>query len=369
MSAESYKGRVGLQQRVLPSYRVPFIDHLATRCKGGLSLFSGEPRPGEAILAGVQPEAAVTQPARNRHLLSGSAYVCVQEGLLPWLESWNPDVLILEANPRYLANRAALQWMHARQRPVIGWALGAPPHKHWLSAPRRVLRRRFLLQFDALIAYSSTGAGEYRAVGFPAERIYTAYNAVAPAPGPYERTLIRPDRPLQVIFVGRLQERKRVDLLLRACADQSVPLAVTIVGDGPAKDGLEALASEVLPQARFVGAQQGQALRRLYQQADVFVLPGTGGLAIQEAMSFGLPVIVAEGDGTQQDLVTPENGWLVLPGDISSLKQAIGEALSDRRRLEAMGRRSHELVASRFNIERMADTFIAAITAVLGESS
>ena len=39
--------------------------------------------------------------------------------------------------------------------------------------------------------------------------------------------------------------------------------------------------------------------------ADLFVLPGTGGLAVQEAMSYALPVIVAKGDGTQEDLVRP----------------------------------------------------------------
>ncbi|MFN8426382.1 MAG: glycosyltransferase [Anaerolineales bacterium] len=62
-------------------------------------------------------------------------------------------------------------------------------------------------------------------------------------------------------------------------------------------------------------------------------LPGTGGLAVQEAMSYGLPVIVAQGDGTQDDLVRKENGWQVPPDDFDALVATMKDALSDAARL------------------------------------
>ncbi len=40
-----FQGRLAVQQRVLPSYRVPFFDLLASACEGGMSLFTGLPRP------------------------------------------------------------------------------------------------------------------------------------------------------------------------------------------------------------------------------------------------------------------------------------------------------------------------------------
>jgi hypothetical protein len=49
---ENFSGRLGVQQRVLPSYRVPFFDMLAESCAGGMSLFAGEARPEESIQAG-----------------------------------------------------------------------------------------------------------------------------------------------------------------------------------------------------------------------------------------------------------------------------------------------------------------------------
>jgi len=367
MDLPGYPGRVGLQQRVLPAYRVPFFDHLAGRCELGLSLFSGEPRPGEAILEGARLRVARHVPARNVHILSGNAYLCAQRGWKEWLEGWNPDVLVLEANPRYLTNPLALSWMHARHRPVIGWALGATPLKGILPAPRRHLRKKYLQQFDAVIAYSSKGAEEYVASGVQEDRVHVAYNAVAPPPGPAVERPPLEGRPAQILFVGRLQDRKRVDLLLKACAQQTRPLRLTIVGDGPARKTLESLSRDIFPDARFLGAQRGEALRKSFEQADLFVLPGTGGLAVQEAMAHGLPVMVAEGDGTQRDLVQPENGWLLPPGDEEVLTALLMEALSDPGRLRQMGMNSRHLAATQFNIQAMADSFVRVLSSVVGD--
>ena len=139
-----------------------------------------------------------------------------------------------------------------------------------------------------------------------------------------------------------------------------------MVGDGPERGNLEALAAERLPDARFFGAIQGPELDRLFRTADLFVLPGTGGLAVQEAMGAGLPVIAAEGDGTQQDLVSVENGWLLPPGDTAALKEALTDALSDRGRLLLMGQRSRERVRQSVNIESMAEVLHRAMCAVTG---
>ncbi len=127
MSSEvKFSGRLGLQQRVLPSYRVPFFDMLASACEGGMSLFAGQARAVESIASG-ELQVAEYAPARNVHLLNGPFYFCYQRGLLDWLSEWSPDALIVEANPRYLSTPAAIKWMQERGRPVIGWGLGAPP--------------------------------------------------------------------------------------------------------------------------------------------------------------------------------------------------------------------------------------------------
>jgi len=139
---------------------------------------------------------------------------------------------------------------------------------------------------------------------------------------------------------------------------------VWIVGDGPARPELEILAASTYPDARFYGARQGKELDDLFDAADLFVLPGTGGLAVQQAMAHGLPVIVAESDGTQEDLVRPENGWLVAPGDVGVLHKALVDALSDMSALRRRGAVSYKIVAEEANLDRMVNAFIQALNTV-----
>ena len=357
-----FRGRLGLQQRVLPSYRVPFFDMLAAACDDGLSVFAGRPRADEGIIEG-QLRLARHAPAENIHLLGGPLYLCHQRGLIAWLASWDPKALIVEANPRYLATASAVRWMHERARPVIGWGLGSPPASGPLRSLVQSRRRQFLRQFDALIAYSRRGAREYADLGFPHEKIFVATNAVAapPRPGAPLRARAMTEKPT-ILFVGRLQKRKHVDSLLRACAALGdLRPRLVIVGDGPERDELVALANQVYPAAEFVGAKHGAALKPYFREADLFVLPGTGGLAVQEAMANGLPVIVAKGDGTQDDLVREENGWQIPPGNLDALVGALRTAFSDVPRLRRMGEASYRIVSEEINLETMVEAFLTAL--------
>jgi glycosyltransferase involved in cell wall biosynthesis len=323
-----------------------------------MSLFTGLPRPAEGITTTNHLQIANYHQGRNIHLFSGPFYLCYQRGLIDWLEQWNPDALIVEANPRYLSTPSAIRWMHERNRPVIGWGLGSPPIRGYLKERRA----SFLRQFDAMLAYSRRGAEEYAGLGFPREKIFVAYNSVSTPP---EGTVpARPwtvDRGPYILFVGRLQARKRIDSLLRACALLDSTPRLVIVGDGPERQSLETLAREIYPEAKFVGARHGAELKPYFTEADLFVLPGTGGLAVQEAMSYGLPVIVAQGDGTQDDLVRPGNGWQIPPGDFEALLNTMKEALSDAARLRRMGEESRRIVKEEINIQTMVNVFVKAL--------
>jgi glycosyltransferase involved in cell wall biosynthesis len=191
--------------------------------------------------------------------------------------------------------------------------------------------------------------------------VSVATNSVLPRPAR------RPERtPLvgqaTILFVGRLQARKRVDHLIRACAQMPEPKPrLIIVGDGPERPLLESLAQRVYPDAQFAGAKHGAQLEPYFMQADLFVLPGTGGLAVQEAMAHGLPVIVARGDGTQDDLVRPANGWQITPDDYDELARTLRMALGDADRLRTMGEESFRIVSEEINLEQMLHGFLVAL--------
>jgi glycosyltransferase involved in cell wall biosynthesis len=354
-----YPGRLALQQRVLPSYRVPFFDLLAGQCSGGMSLFAGQARPEEMIVSG-RTRVANFHEAKNIHLFSGMFYLCYQQGMIRWLEEYEPDALIVEANPRYPSTSSAVHWMHERGRKVIGWGLGSPR----TTGVRKNRRLAFISQFDGMISYSQRGADEYAALGFPREKIFVAHNSVADvpekAPDDKPSTMDHPG----ILFVGRLQARKRIDLLLRACAEMESKPRLMIVGDGPERSDLQELAKEIYPTAEFIGAKHGDQLKPYFEAADLFVLPGTGGLAVQEAMSYGLPVIVAKGDGTQDDLVRPGNGWQIPPEDYAALVSTMKTALTDAARLREMGQESFRIVSEEINIQKMAEAFVGALKSI-----
>lgn len=91
-------------------------------------------------------------------------------------------------------------------------------------------------------------------------------------------------QPLQ-LYVGRVAVEKNIEAFL----ETSMPGTKLIVGDGPARDKLEAK----YPQARFLGARFGEELAAIYAAADVFVFPSktdTFGLVMIEALAAGTPV-------------------------------------------------------------------------------
>jgi len=357
--------RLGLQQRVLPEYRVPFVEALAEVSLQGLSVFAGQPRLKESIKTDTNLARAEYVTANNLHLLQGGFYTCVQTNLSTWLAQWQPGILIVEANPRYLSTPHAIRWMHSRRRPVIGWGLGAAKASGLESA----LRKRFLLSLDAIVAYSLSGAEQYIAEGIDPRRVFVAANAVASKPD--SPPLVRPvhftDGRPTLLYVGRLQVRKRLDVLIQACAVLPEPLQprLILIGEGPEHASLEQLAARVYPKTEFIGARHGNELNPYYAAADLFVLPGTGGLAVQQAMAHTLPVLVGVADGTQADLVREANGWVLANPGVEELAGALQNALSDLPRLRRMGEASYRIVENEVNIEKMVESFTKAVNSVL----
>jgi glycosyltransferase involved in cell wall biosynthesis len=352
--------KLGLQQRIFPTYRRAFYELLADACVGGFSLFAGEAEAWEAVNAADALDYGELFPARNIHISKGKYYFLYQSNLMSWLKKADPDCLVMEANPRYLSSYLAIQWMHRKNRPVIGWGLGAPKAGNFMA---QQIWQNFAKQFDVLIAYSNIGKADYTRLGVPDECVFVAPNAVLPAPE-HEYKPRKKHNWLNILYVGRLQERKNIDHLIKACAaisSKGERIALIIVGDGPERENLQQLASRIFPQTKFPGEIHGEAVRPYFEQADLFVLPGTGGLAVQEALSYGLPVIVAEADGTQSNMVRPENGWVIPPDSPKELVKALAQAILMRENLEVMGRVSHEIASKEVNINQMVNVFSKAV--------
>lgn len=171
-----------------------------------------------------------------------------------------------------------------------------------------------------------------------------------------------------LLTVGRLQRRKGQDMLIRALPRiaRDVPdVLYAIVGDGAERANLERLAVEhgVADRVRFHSGLGDGLLADCYRQCDLFVLPNRDddgdiegfGMVLVEAQACGRPVLAGASGGTAETMAIPETGEVVPCETPEPLAAAVVRLLSDRARLDAMGRAGRIHVAARFDWESLAD--------------
>jgi phosphatidylinositol alpha-mannosyltransferase len=160
------------------------------------------------------------------------------------------------------------------------------------------------------------------------------------------------DRPL-LLFVGRLEPRKGVDVLVRAflrlrASRPNVRLCV--VGEGPGRERYQQMVPpSIRPDALFVGAVDAADLPRYHASADVFVSPALGGesfgIVLLEAMAAGLPVVASDIPGYRTVLKDGRQGRLVPPQDAFALADAIAALLENDKLRLAMGAEGRQTAA------------------------
>jgi glycosyltransferase involved in cell wall biosynthesis len=371
--------RIGIIQRILTDYRKPFFEKLADLPEFELSVFTGRPLANEGTRTAKTLTNAKLHFTKNRYLPSPCGYLCWQTGVKQWLCEFNPDVLVTAASPRILSSIIARKWMKARGRPVLGWGLGELPRtgQRWLSAIQKQLAEKFIGTFDAIIAYSSKAARYYANVRNSPNMIFIAHNAIDNSESekylqkfmvcnhwlkPWQNSLaLHPDLPI-ILFVGRLIAQKNADLLIEACAPLFPHCQLLIVGDGPAMPDLELQAKPYKKYIRFVGYQTGADLAKCFLAADLFVLPGLGGLAVFQAMSYGKAVIVSFGDGTEEDLLCEGlNGVRFRQNDSEDLRSKIETLLDHPEQLPQMGHESLRIIREKINLDTMVSNFRKAL--------
>ncbi|HET6355860.1 glycosyltransferase [Streptomyces sp.] len=167
----------------------------------------------------------------------------------------------------------------------------------------------------------------------------------------------------RVLFVGRLDEEKRVHELLHAVAlvPRSLPVLAEIVGNGRCRKTLEELTDHLGIRDRVVfhGLVSDADLLVAYARADLFCMPGIAelqSLATMEAMAAGKPVIAADAMALPHLVEPGRTGLLYSPGDIHALAGHLTELLGDPRLSAELGAAARSLVA-RHDIDHTLSTF------------
>lgn len=189
-----------------------------------------------------------------------------------------------------------------------------------------------------------------------------------------------PGRTMQLMFAGRLVERKGVPYLLMATSilGRDLPVHLNIVGTGPDEPALRALAAElgIERQVTFHGFVTNEELETQYRNCDVFVLPAvidskgdTEGLGVVviDAMSHRRPV-VASGVGGIVDLVIDgRTGLAIPPADADALANALRRVLTEPGLARQLGNAGYDHIQQNYSwpaiIERLKAVYADLVRA------
>ncbi|NYT46301.1 glycosyltransferase [Alcaligenaceae bacterium] len=225
-----------------------------------------------------------------------------------------------------------------------------------------LFRHRLAAKGDLFLCVSDYIRKRVLAMGFPAEKTHVHYMGIdtekfQPRSPGKERRL--------VLHVARLVEKKGTEYLIRAfgsIAERVSDATLVIIGDGPLRPSLEALASTLgLGQRiRFMGAQAHAEVIAMMRQTAVLALPSVTaksgdaeglGMVLLEAAAHGVPMVATAHGGIPEVVREGTTGFLVPERDIDLLAERIQRLLDNDALRHTMGAQARAMVQTDFNIQ------------------
>lgn len=170
----------------------------------------------------------------------------------------------------------------------------------------------------------------------------------------------------ELLFVGRLDVQKGVDVLIRAMKRvlEAYPdCSLKIIGDGPERQRLQEQVNRaaIAEQVEFMGAISNADLPQKFRAATLTVFPSTGpeglGLVCAEALACECPVVASDLPSVHEMIQHGTSGLVFRPGDCDDLAQKILLLLSDPVRRSSMGTAGRAYVLAHFDWGRVAADF------------
>jgi glycosyltransferase involved in cell wall biosynthesis len=247
--------------------------------------------------------------------------------------------------------------------------------------PRHRRLERLLARATRRIVCCSDAVARHAAedLGLPAALTEVIRNGIDPPPvsGRDEARALLADSitPPIVGCVGGLVPHKGQAVLLRALAALDAAgtrASVVLVGDGPERPSLEALARDlgIADRVHFCGVRPDA--RALLPAFDLLAAPSLGreglGIAVLEGMDAGLPIVASRTGGLPEVVEDGITGRLVPEGDPRALAAALAALLADPAAARAMGEAGRRRVEREFRAAPMARRIEAVYDVALGEA-
>ncbi len=374
------KAKTIILYRVIQEWRAPVFEKLCANEDINLEVWHGPDFKGTKIISTKKEYLFKRKKLVSLKLKLKSKNGIIAMPISPFLFFSlivkNPKVVICEGSSNIINSIIAFIYCKLFQKKYIWWSLGKLQNRQY-DIKRSLIDK--LVQYievksDAIITYSSIGENYFLSIGAKKEKIFKAVNVVDTEKvlsninkkeDIYElKTFYKNKYDFIVLFVGALIKEKSIDILIKAQAkleNKNSKVGLIIVGDGNYRKQLEALAKKLnCKNIEFVGKKIDDNYK-YFALGDVFVLPGLGGLAISEAMCYGMPIISSIGDGCEVDLVGPQNGIIDKEITEDSLVEHIEYFINNKKNIVEFGAESKRIVSEVYTINNYLNQIINAI--------
>lgn len=367
----------------LPAYREDFFTHLSSQlAKADVDM---EVMYGYiANKATLQAESKSFKSRKFETKLNnfGLFRLSRLEGLMKAVKDERPDGIIFQFNQTNLTEWRILRWCRKHHVPYGIWGCNYTRSdlKGFLVKARNLIYNYIYRRCSICIPYGSVYHDFLVKAGVPEDCVITAQNTIdietivnrekAYMPKDYHHDITR------VLYVGALAPQKRIESSIEAVSQlicEGLRIEYDIVGGGTQLDVLKQqynnLPDRVKPFIHLHGAKYGEELLPFFRQADVFLMPGTGGLGVNEAMAYGLPIISTIGDETVVDLLDGNGYLLDNMGNVEEQKKALRHfvCLSETEK-SLMSQKSVELVLTRAPLSNMVNKHVLACDKLINGS-
>ncbi|MDB5129227.1 glycosyltransferase family 4 protein [Mucilaginibacter sp.] len=381
------KLKIFVLYRVIQHWRVPIFEKIAQVDNVDFKILHGPDFKGTKV---VNSTGAI--PFKSKKLISYKLQKQSANGLIampfsPFLFFYlcfqQPDVILTEGASNFLNAIQGFAYCKLFGKKYIWWSLGKLQKRDYDVSRKKIDR---IVQYmekhsDAIVSYSTIGKQYFLAIGVPEERIFVAVNVVDTASKLAALKTIDTDaiyrefhknHSFNVLFVGALNKEKNIEMLIKAFAKleaKHTDVSLNIVGGGNHSEVLKALSNKLgVKKINFTG-NMIKGVENYFIGSDVFVLPGLGGLAVSEAMTYGLPVIASIGDGCEADLIDETNGLLDVDLNEDSLFNYLEKLYNDRELLQSLKQNAKRKIEEQYNVENYVKQISNAINYTVSKKS